>query len=184
MDCSLPSHSVVLLLDGIIGPRWQAGRQEASSSSIWPSGRWSGPQVPSLGSLQMCLVLLLFVSILLPQQGIFTQSHFGPEELAGSYLKSGSYVLPTGLHFAQRCLDPKAYMKIVSGLSPWRPGCWAGLLGRGGWRNKSYCALTPPITFYPNIFFPMQIKNLLNTQLRRGKTEENCLSPGIRVSSG
>lgn len=101
MDCSLPSHSVVLL-DGIIGPRWQAGRREASSSSIWPSGRWSGPQVPSLGSLQMCLMLLLFVSVLPPLQGIFTQSHFRPEELAGSYLRSGSYVFPTGVIFCSK----------------------------------------------------------------------------------
>lgn len=82
----------------------------------------------------------------------FTQSHFGPEELAGSYLRSGSYVLPLLYIFAQRCLDLKAYKKIVSGLSPWRPGCWAGLLGRRDWRNKSCCALTPPFAFYPNIF--------------------------------
>lgn len=76
MDCSLPSRSTLLLLDGIIGPRWQAGRREASSSSIWPSGRWSGPRVPGLGSLQMWLMLLLFVSFLLPLQRIFHTKSF------------------------------------------------------------------------------------------------------------
>lgn len=46
MHCSFPSRSVVLL-DGIIRPRCQAGRQEASSISIWPSGSQSGPQFPA-----------------------------------------------------------------------------------------------------------------------------------------
>lgn len=157
MDCSLPSHSVVLL-DGIIGPRWQAGRREASSSSIWPSGRWSGPQVPSLGSLQMCLMLLLFVSVLPPLQGIFTQSHFRPEELAGSYLRSGSYVFPTGVIFCSKTSGSNGiyeYSIRAISLEAWVLSWGAG----GGWLQKQII-LCPysSITFYPNVFFPTQIK--------------------------
>lgn len=118
MDCSLPSHSVVLLLDGIIRPRWQAGRQEASSSSIWPSGRWSGPQVPGLGSLQMCLVLLLFGNRFLPLQDIFTLSHFGPEELAGSYWRRGSYVFPSGvICYPKMCRSKGIYEYSIRAIS-------------------------------------------------------------------
>lgn len=107
MDCSLPSHSVVLLLDGIIGPRWQAGRQGASSSSIWPSGRWSGPRVPGLGSLQMCRMLLLSRNCRLPLQGIFTWSRSGPEALAGSYQRRRSYAFPSGVIFYTKTCGPK-----------------------------------------------------------------------------
>lgn len=156
MDCSLPSHSAVLLLDGITGPRWQAGRREVSSSSIWPSGRWSGPRVPSLGSLQMCLVLLLFMSCLFSLQCIFTRSHFGPQELAGSCLRRGSYVFLSGLYFTQTYVDPKAYMNIASGPSPWRPEVWAG-----GWRVQKQIILCPysSITVHSNWFFPIEIKS-------------------------
>lgn len=130
MDCSLPSHSVVLLLDGIIGPRWQARRQEASSSSIWLSGRWSGPGLPSLGSLQMFLMLLLFVRFFSYLCGeLFTQRHFESENLAGSYLRQ-CYIfpfVPLGFYFTQRCMDPKGTSECViqaNSLDSWVLVCW------------------------------------------------------------
>lgn len=128
MDCSLPSHSVLRLLDGIIGPRWQAGRREVSSSSIWPSGRWSGPRVPGLGSLQMWLMLPQLVSSLLPLQGIFHTKSFWTRR-TGRFL-SKKRILQSfplwGYIFTQRCVDPKACREVVSELSPWR----SGVLGR------------------------------------------------------
>ena len=101
----------------------------------------------------MCLMLLLFVSILLPQQGIFTQSHFGPEELAGSYLKSGSYVLPTGLHFAQRCLDPKAYMKMYQGCLLGDLGAELGCWGEGAEETNHTVPLLLPSLSTPIFSF-------------------------------
>lgn len=151
MDCSLPSHSVVLLLDGITGPRWQAGRREVSSSSIWPSGRWSGPWVPSLGSLQMCLVLLLFMSCIFSLQRIFTQSHFGPQELAGSCLRRGAYVLLSGVIFyTNMCGSKGVYEYSIRAISLETWGAW---LGGGGCRNKSYCVLTPSSLSTPTVSF-------------------------------
>lgn len=157
MDCSLPSHSVVLLLDGIIRPRWQAGRQETSSSSIWPSGRWSGPQVSSLGSLQMCLMLLLFGSCFLPLQGIFTRSHFGPEELSGSYWRRGSYIFPSWVIFCTKKCRSKGIHSIASGPSPWRHGILSS--GRKGemWKQIILCPYSS-IPFYSSCFFPIKIK--------------------------
>lgn len=151
MDCSLPSHSAVLLLDGITGPRWQAGRREVSSSSIWPSGRWSGPRVPSLGSLQMCLVLLLFMSCLFSLQCIFTRSHFGPQELAGSCLRRGAYVFLSGVIFYINICGSEGvyeYSTRAIALETWGAG-----LGVGGCRNKSYCVLTPPSLSTPTVSF-------------------------------
>lgn len=151
MDCSLPSHSVVLLLDGITGPRWQAGRREVSSSSIWPSGRWSGPWVPSLGSLQMCLVLPLFMSCLFSLQRIFTRSHFGPQELAGSCLRRGAYVFLSGVIFSTNmCGSKGVYEYSIRAVSLETWGAW---LGGGGCRNKSYWVLIPSSLSTPTVSF-------------------------------
>lgn len=61
MNCLLPSHSVVLL-DGIVRLRWQAGRQEASSISIWPCGSQSGPQFPAWTASRCFLYFSLWAS--------------------------------------------------------------------------------------------------------------------------
>lgn len=126
-------------------------RQEASSSSIWPSadGQPSGSQLGFPPDVSHASSVCEHPP--LPQQGIFTQSHFGPEELAGSYLRSGSYVLPTALHFAQRCLDLKAYKKIVSGLPLGDLGAELGCWGEGT-EETNHASPYPPIAFYPNIF--------------------------------
>lgn len=184
MDCSLPSHSVVLLLDGIIGPRWQAGRQEASSSSIWPSGRWSGPQVPGLGSLQMCL-MLLFRSCFLPLQGIFTGSHFGPEELTGSCLGRGSYVFPSGVIFyTKMCRSKGIYEYSIRAISL---KTWDAKLReeRGDVETNHTVSLFLHL-FLLQLFLSYWNQISINTKgstegdkMRKGK----CLSPGRRKSS-
>lgn len=152
MDCSLPSHSVFLLLDGIFGPRWQVGRREASSSSIWPSGRWSGPRVPDLGSLQMCLMLLLFVSFPLPLQGIFhTKSRW--TRITGRFLSKKRilcFSLWTYILHKDVWIQRHIWMEYQDHL-PRDLGCWAE-----GWgcRNKPHCVFT----FYSYLFFPNEIR--------------------------
>lgn len=59
--------------------------------ALWQPVR---PSVPSLGCLQMFLILQ-FVSLFPPPQKMFTQRHLRPKELAGSY-QMGSFVFPSG----------------------------------------------------------------------------------------
>lgn len=131
MDCSLPSHSVLRLLDGIIGPRWRAGRREVSSSSIWPSGRWSGPRVPGLGSLQMWLMLPRLVSSLLPLQGIFHTKSFWTRR-TGRFLSKKrilrsfplwGYIFPKDV-WIQRHVGKEYQSSLPGDL-----GCWAETWG-------------------------------------------------------
>lgn len=102
------------------------------------------------GSCFFCLWAASFLC-----RAFFTQSHSGPEELAGSYLRRGPYDPPApGLYFTQRCLDPKAYRKVVSGPSPWR----SGVLDREV-RVQKHITLCPhsSITFSSDLFFPNEI---------------------------
>lgn len=144
MDCSLPSHSVVVLLDGIIGPRWQARRQEASSSSIWLSGRWAGSGLPSWGSLQMFLMLLL-VSFFPSLQGIFYTKIFWNRRIDRFLSKRILCFSFWGYTLLKDVWILKAHLNSLSRSPPWRPGCWSGQGGRGRverWqqvRNKSPC---------------------------------------------
>lgn len=149
MDCPLPSHSVLRLLDGIIRPRWRAGRREVSSSSIWPSGRWSGPRVPGLGSLQMWLMLPQLVSSLLPRQGIFHTKSFWTRRtgrlLSKRILRSfplWGYILPKDV-WIQKHVGREYQSSLPGDL-----GCWAEMWG---YRNTSHCAL-PPLSLSTPIF--------------------------------
>ena len=155
MDCSLPSHSVVLLLDGIIGPRWQARRQEASSSSIWPSGRWSGLQLPAW-VLSRCVSHFFWLEAASFPCRALPHSHFGPAESAGSYRRRGSSVFPSGvLFYTNMCWSEDIYEYSIRVIfwSSRMPG-WVG----GGVQTSHTVSLLLPISFYSNRFFPVEIK--------------------------
>lgn len=73
-------------------------------------------------------------------------------ELAGSYLRRGSYVFPSGVIFYTKMSGSK-------GLYEWSTRAisleiWGAEQRGGGCRNKSYCVFT----FYSYLFFPNEIR--------------------------
>ena len=84
---------------------------------------------------------------------------------------------PLGLYFAQRRLDPMAYINIVSEPSPWRPECWAG--GRGEAAETYH---TVPLLLHhllPQRFLSYANQILINT---KGSSEGEKLRNELSVT--
>lgn len=114
---------------------WEARGFQHQHLALWQPVR---PSVPSLGCLQMFLILR-FVSLVPPLQKMFTQRHLRPKELAGSYQKR-SFVFSSGAVFSVSALIQEGYLRAS-------PSHASGRLKRSGRcrvlgiLNKLYCYL-------------------------------------------
>lgn len=140
-----PGHAIQLKTVG--GRRWIAHRPPALCSFSWmasldPDDKPGGERLPAAasGSLAdgqalrfpawapsrcvLCFFCWWASSFLC--RAFFTRSHFGPEELAGSYLRTGAYAFPSGVIFYTKMSSFKGIYECGISHLPGALGCWAG----------------------------------------------------------